>query len=218
MLFPLLAIGEIRAQALTYSGPLGSASALIRSVGGSYESYQYTVASAGQQITVDPTALTLSFDGFQILTAPLTISKQIQITAGFGQVKTYNLSLNFYAKVFSFNDGGAAHSLSPTTGGNYEILNTGNLGYVTPVGGASLTGTYSVTGPTQSATGSFNVPINGYSYMMVPNTLNTSSYPDRLTLSHSNGYFYTSFNFPQGGSSGVDFIDATVDGATMDWR
>jgi hypothetical protein len=204
------------AQTEIYSGPIGNPTAVLTNLARN-ELYTFSIASAGQQVTVNPTSQTLVFDKFQINTAPLTISKSLSVTVGFGQVKNYTLTLAFDAKVFEFNDGGVSHALSPSLNGKYDILGTGNGNYVTPVGGGNLTGSYTVNGPTQTAVGTFSVPINVYSYMMVPTILDASSYPSKLTLTRNDTQFHAFFDFASGGQSNVNFIDRTVDGQSIVW-
>ena len=211
---------SLSAQPAVYSGSIGSPTLQLNdyyNATGGLITHFIPVAGAGEQISVDPNALTIAFQTFRFQTPSLTISKSESITVGFGITKNYAINLNLYAATYDFTDDRATHSMTPATGGSYSILDTGNLGYVTPVSDINVAGSYSIVGPTETATGTFNVPADEHSYMIVPNTLNTNGYPSQLTLSHSNNVLHGFFSFAPGGASNANFIDTIVDGERITW-
>ena len=211
---------SLSAQPAVYSGSIGSPTLQLNdyhNATGGLITHFIPVAGAGEQISVDPNTLTIAFQTFRFQTPSITISRSESITVGFGITKNYAINLNLYAATYDFTDDRAMHSMTPATGGLYSILDTGNLGYVTPVSDINVAGSYSIVGPTETATGTFNVPADEYSYMIVPNTLNTNGYPSQLTLSHSNNVLHGFFSFAPGGASNANFIDTIVDGERITW-
>lgn len=215
--FPLVAL---RAQSVVYSGPLGSPTLQIKNSADN-TFINFPVITAGQEIAVDATALTVLFQKFQIQTSSFTASKSLSITVGFGQSKDYTINLTFAASTFAVADATGTHSLAPASGGAYNVMGLGtSTGLVySAVGSINLTGTYSVVGPTQTVSGSFNVPlnINADNTLVVPNSVNTNGYPSSLVFSNSSNSFHEYAGFGVGGSYVTNFVDATVDGQRVTW-
>lgn len=194
--------------------------------GGYAESTTYflPVTSAGMQASVDAAALTLEYQTFRIQSAATTLSRNVSITSGFGATKNYNLKLNLDPVIYQITDGVPSHGLSAATGGNYTIQNTGNLNYVTAITTTTVTGSYTIVGPTETVTGTFAIPASGTNYMIVPDTINTSNFPAQLTFSHTNNQFHTFLDFLSGASVHLTpttndnyFINTTVDGENVTW-
>lgn len=215
-------ITEGKSQAVTYSGvvdvsPSGSAAVdypnfpVFMATNGTFTDWQSVTDIATQvgfQITVDPTAQTLSFDEVRVQTAAFTISRTSTITVGFGQTKTFTETLNVNPMVWSASDS-HIETLVPGVNGAYTIqgvdtsfsyLSSDPASYVT--GSATATGTYTITGPTQTVTGSFSQTLNATGEMILgsatefhgPVTLGTSNYPATLELGGSaSSYFIFSF-------------------------
>ena len=225
LFFVTSAAHPLLASTTVYSGPIGSPSIQILD-GGYAESNTYfvPVASAGMQVSVDPTALNLQFQTFRFQSNAVTLSRNVAVTAGFGITKNYNIQLALDPITYQISDNVSSHGLLPTTGGNYDIQDTGNLNYVTAFSTSAITGSYTILGPTETATGSFSMIPSGTNYMIVPNVVNTNNYPTELVFSHSNNQFYTFFDFLSGASEHLTpitndnyFFNRIVDGENISW-
>ena len=211
MLVPLV---TVRAQSVVYSGALSSPSVTLRNmVDGT--SISFPVISAGEQVSVDATGLTVSFQKFEFKTQSFTASKTVNVTVGFGVTQNFNISMTFNALTFVQSDPIASHALSGASGGSYDVLNAGSTGVInSSVQTFSFTGGYTVMGPTQTSSGTFNVTADT-TYVIVPKTINTNNYPNSLTLSNS----FNSFNSVVGFQPNdfQNFVSTTVDGQLITW-
>jgi hypothetical protein len=227
----LLLLPHLAAQSSTYSGAISQPS--LRLLDGGYatsNTYSISIGSAGVEFSVDPSAQTLRFDQFRISTAPTSLTRTQTITTGFGSTATFTTTLTFDAMVFSITNGVASHPLSAGLNGSYAIQNTAQEGYSTVVGSFYFSGSYVVSGPTQTVSGTFNIPAasaNSSFYMTVPDTIQTSNFPEQLSLSRSdNGNkFYTFLDMRSGSGSSYlttttndnHFVNTVVDGQQIQW-
>lgn len=178
------------------------------------------VTSVGFQITVNPTALTLTFDSLQLATAPFTISRTSTITVGFGQTKTFTETYAVNPIRWTLSDS-HVETLTPAQDGNYNIVASF---YSPPLvydiadayisGSALATGTYSIQGPTETVSGSFSQTLTAaahlpFSAVYLPTILDTSNYPHSLDLGAVGDHFWFSF------VSGTLPISTTVDGVSI---
>ena len=155
MFLPLV---TMRAQSVVYSGNFTSPYAALQDIGVSWSTF--STATVGVQVAVDPNALRLSFQKFQLETPSFSLTKTVSISAGFGgATKNYSVALNFNALTFVMSDGIASHSLSAGTGGNYSISGTTDL--LHPTESLVLTGSYTIVGPTTTVTNAFSVQAAG---------------------------------------------------------
>lgn len=223
----------VHAQDLTYSysGPATSPD-LVRIVASSSGTFNTTPVSTdaagltkGIQITVNPTDLKLTFDKTTLLTtAPSSLVQTQNVSVGFGQTKSFTATISLDAINLSIGNatanGVGYNALTAASGGDYDIESTLNyppgliMGYLGLSGSISgnLTGTYTIQGPTETATGSFDVPLswlNYYNYQ--PQTLSTDGFPSTLALS---GSFSAAFNYWFTPTT-ENFINATVDGVQI---
>jgi hypothetical protein len=227
----LLLLPRLFAQLSTYSGAINQPT--LRLLDGGYatsNSYDISIGSAGVEFSVDPVAQTLRFDQFRVITAPTSLTRTQSITIGFGSTATFTTTITFDSIIFSFNDGVPSHALTAGLNGNYAIENTAQVGYSPVVGSLYFSGSYVVSGPTSTSSGTFNIPAasaNSSFYMTVPDTIQTSNFPSELSLSRSNNgnKFYTFLDMRSGsGSSYLTtttndnyFVNTVVDGQQIQW-
>ena len=211
MFLPLV---TMRAQSVVYSGNFTSPYAALQDIGVSWSTF--STATVGVQVAVDPNALRLSFQKFQLETPSFSLTKTVSISAGFGgATKNDSVALNFNALTFVMSDGIASHSLSAGTGGNYSISGTTDL--LHPIESLVLTGSYTIVGPTTTVTNAFSVQAAGTTYLRAPTTLNTTNYPSSLTLSRTDIYTFTNEYYFTSGQTNVNFVNASVDGEQITW-
>jgi hypothetical protein len=227
----LLLLPRLFAQLSTYSGAINQPT--LRLLDGGYansNSYDISIGSAGVEFSVDPVAQTLRFDQFRVITAPTSLTRTQSITIGFGSTATFTTTITFDSIIFSFTDGVPSHALTAGLNGNYAIENTAQVGYSPVVGSLYFSGSYVVSGPTSTSSGTFNIPAasaNSSFYMTVPDTIQTSNFPSELSLSRSNNgnKFYTFLDMRSGsGSSYLTtttndnyFVNTVVDGQQIQW-
>lgn len=186
-----------------------------------------TGGSGGYQISVNPSALTLNFDLLSVSTQAAQIVQTQSFTVGFGAAKTVVTTINIDSLNLSFSNLNGSHSLSPASGGVYNISDTFNLqnggnwlvglhlsGGIT----GSLTGSYTIQGPTQSASGTFTQPIlfennwlqnNSILASTLPSGLDTNGYPDQVSF--TNALSFALHLKPQTSN----FVSGTVDGVAV---
>ena len=221
----------------TYSGAATGADAITITGSTTTFSSTTTVTAAGAtkayQISVNPSTLRLGFDTTAITTtAPSSLVQTQSITPGFGQPSqnyTATISINAINLSVANISGVNAYSLAAGSSGIYKIegaenWNGGEFGFrgylgLTGTITGTVSGTWTIQGPTESASGSFDQSLsflNYYNYL--PALIDTSSYPSYLTFApiESGGFFTRSesYNFYFGLAS-QDFATATVDGVTI---
>lgn len=195
---------KVLAQSVTYSGEGGSGSLQIYLGVQADAPYVYLpVDSTAEQITADPTALTIQLDELRINTGQLTTSYTESINTGFGRANDYTVTLTFAAQTIDMFGLGNTYALTPVGSGQYSFTSS-NEHVFSP---ANILVDYSVQGPTQSASGTFDFPsyfdtaIGGSQGTAFLNTIN---YPTQL---QSSAAFYSENNNVQ--------TAPTVDGAQV---
>lgn len=235
----LLQAASLHAQFATYSYSGAATGADAVTIAGSTTTFTNatSVTAAGAtkayQVSVNPNTLRLGFDTTAITTvAPSSLVQNQSITPGFGQPSkafTATISINAINLTVANVSGVNAYSLAAGSSGIYKIegaenWNGGEFGFrgylgLTGTITGTVSGTWTIQGPTESASGSFDQSLsflNYYNYL--PALIDTSSYPSYLTFApiESGGFFTRSesYNFYFVLAS-QDFATATVDGVTI---
>ena len=164
------------------------------------------------EATVDPSALTLTYDAMTITVTNLTIGFTNDFTAGFGQVSRMETILVFDPILCHATNLGTWR-LTPGMDGVYQIaMNLGLPNQLFP--DLTLSGQYRIRGPTETVSGTFALPFaQSDSNARFPNyDLDTAGYPQQLVLVPDDYYNVLSFG---NGRYGTDF-SGTVDGIRID--
>lgn len=159
-------------------------------------------------VDINDAAPTLTFDTIQIHVPAFSTSNTVTFTTGLGQTTDVTTVINYDPITITAN-GSQALSLTPTTGGNFTIA-TPTLAFFPTL---ALSGNYSVTGPTQSATGSFLTPTLNAGFGVAGfrwNTYNSTGYPNTGQL--TGPQMGPTLQRTRWGSFG-SILDETVDGA-----
>lgn len=156
------------------------------------------------EVTVDPINLTMTLDeviGNLIL--PQVQNTQFY-TTGFTTVTSVTTTINFDPLSFTLLPN-LSQAISPIDGNPVPLYSTAYYEYQDsdPL---TLTGNYTVTGPTQSTSGTFSIPIIGGFYITY-GTLETAAYPNSLVFDSNDALFALA------GSSTL--FTATVDGQVI---
>lgn len=218
--------GNVMGQATTYSyegavsAPFNSSIRFILDTTGTFTGYtdqSFTLARHGFEVTVDPNALTARFDEFRLTTSGITFNRTEALTVGFGQTKTFNLTLNFDPLLLRWGENNSvSHSLSAGSNGDYKVAGL-EPGLSAFYASGNLTGSYTIAGPTQTVTGTFSRAVQldpGNSGGFVGDRIGTSGYPGSLTVgSSTDSPTYYVANFVVAG--GPNFISETVDGVSI---
>ena len=159
-----------------------------------------------ERVTYDATAKTITFDEYDFQTGAYTYTTTQDFATDGGGTQSLTLTLNFAPATLRV-DLGVVCALSPVAGP--QFIYTLRNAVIAPFAPSfALTGTYSIAGPTQTATGSFQFPATtadaGTFY--APSFVDVINVP--TSLSFLTGY---SGNFAASGGQ----ISTTVDGVPV---
>lgn len=193
------------AQSVDYAGGVSSPKVRINFANSTsiIEQCNFLFPSATETVTIDQSAPTISFDSYVFHTEAQSFTFTENVTTGFGASNNYTITLNFDPATFVFNDY-SVRSLVPASNATYSIPATTSRPSAWSL---NYSGTYTISGPAHSMTGSFATSARAATFNP-PTTLDTSSYPDTLTL-------LTGFTEHSSGSGSV--FDVTLDDAHLTW-
>lgn len=201
------------ASSLTYSGlftnPILQIGFNLNGVDGILSNAQVPIIASqtGLQMEVDPEGLTLSYDLVQFQASASAFTFNEDLACGLGCSADYSIAFDFDAITVGLTSA-SVNPLLPVGGDSY----TAGPAPVAAVGANMLAGTWSVTGPDSTVTGSFDQPIDSpWRGSLNEALLNTSGYPGSLVMSFPyNGQELTEFQ------QSLPLINTIVDGAEID--
>ncbi len=131
-------------------------------------------------IAIDDSALTLTYDAITIQFPQSTFSYSTTLTVGLGQTATFKTDITVNAFTVTY-DGSQALALTPTLNGQFTIANP-TVPAFRPL---ALSGSYKVTGPTQTSEGTFQTPTVsalGAAAAFRWSTFDSTGYPETSSL------------------------------------
>lgn len=157
-------------------------------------------------VLVDDVNLNLTFDSIRVDVPQTTVSKTTAITVGLGQTVPVTTTVTFNPFTIIY-DGTQAQALTAGAGGLFSIASATSLDWLP----FSLSGSYTVTGPTEGFSGTFQTPVispSGGLGLTGWGTFNSNGYPDTAAL-QSSRFGPSSPRWVNFG----DIVDNTVNGA-----
>jgi hypothetical protein len=138
------------------------------------------------------------------LNSPLLIADgSATYTTGPGQYKTIRTEVT--VSTFSYDiPSPGKFALIPSTSGNYTIFDHQRT---LPSNDITLTGTYKISGPTETVTGSFSAMEHTLVQYLVGDTIDCSHYPAQVGFNYSAG---TCWNFPLSINTTVDGVPVSI--------
>ena len=183
--------------------------------GGTYGSRTTTLFEGVSDfsIAIDETALTLTYDLITIQFPQSTFSYSTTLTIGLGQTATFKTDVTINSFTLTY-DSSEALTLTPTVNGQFTIASPTALDFAS----LALSGSYTVTGPTQTVQGTFQTPTatvaggaNGFRWA----TFDSTGYPDTSSLVGGVGPSLPISNRIRWVGLGP-IVDTTVDGVDID--
>lgn len=101
-------------------------------------------------VAVDDSALTLTYEALSMQVPGFTTSNTVTFTAGLGQTADVTTTITYDPFTILYT-GAQVLALTATTGGNYSIQFPSAMAFAA----LAFSGSYTVTGPTQSVSGNF---------------------------------------------------------------
>jgi hypothetical protein len=162
-------------------------------------------------IAIDESALTLKYDEIKIQFPQSTFSYSTTLTVGLGQTATFKTDITVNAFTLTY-DASEALALTPTLNGQFTI----GVPTLPAFGSLALSGSYKVTGPTQTAQGTFQtptVPALGAANAFRWGTFDSTGYPETSSLMGGSGAAFTPTRLRWAGLGPI--LDTTVDGVNV---
>ena len=165
--------------------------------------------SISTEVSFDWSEASLTFDSYSLFYPGGTYQNSKTWTVGPGQAETVSLTVTFDPLYLEKFDVGPV-TMSPALESKYDVDGDGlRYGSYSSFGDVTFTGSYVVSGPTETKEGIFTADVLALSSQQFPeyHTLDTTNYPNSMVLK---GFWGIGWNGP------VTIMDETVDGRDVD--